>query len=57
MAALQANFPVTKSISGALISSGGGFVTSELAAKIVHAGPHLEHANGDLKAKRYSVEL
>ena len=32
-------------------------MTSELAAKIVHAGPHLEHANGDLKAKRYSVEL
>ena len=39
-------------------SSGGGFVSSELAAKIVSAGPHLEHSNGSaLKAARYSVEL
>ena len=37
-------------------SSGGGFVSSELAAKIVSAGPHLENA-GNIKQKRYSVEL
>ena len=45
---VQANF--------AKYSSGGGFVSSELAAKIVSAGPHLENA-GNIKQKRYSVEL
>ena len=45
---LQANFEK--------YSSGGGFVSGELAAKIVSAGPHLTNTSS-IKQKRYSVEL